>query len=261
MRDGDRARKCRGAARIEPRLGDRGGARGSRRPVATTHGLRPGEADVKEKDEPLGLLRARRAGLVARGALAAFERAVGRRCRVRPGVRRGGRAGPRDVPRRFAASIVFEFIRRRRRRRDDDVEKREKAFGSRDESAADAKGVEGRLAPVCFLAQTCGRWGGCGYDAALCESLRCAGLRATPVGGETPRDASVGRRVFSVEPADDGGARAERRVRGGGRGASPPASRAASARRRRGCRGGGHVRGRQSRRGGAARHERLEAFP
>ena len=95
---------------------------------------------------------------------------------------------------------------------DDDAEKREKAFGSRDGSAADSKGVEGRLAPVCFLAQTCGRWGGYGYDAALYESLRCAGLRATPVGGETPRDEDAARQhvcVFSVEPAGGGG-------RGGG---------------------------------------------
>ena len=94
---------------------------------------------------------------------------------------------------------------------DDDEEKRQRA-GSRDGSAADSKGVEGRLAPVCFLAQTCGRWGGYGYDAALYESLRCAGLRATPVGGETPRDEDAARQhvcVFSVEPAGGGG-------RGGG---------------------------------------------
>ena len=85
---------------------------------------------------------------------------------------------------------------------------------------------------------------------ASCGAPRYAGW-----GGDAPRrrrDAATRLRVFGGAGWRRGPRR--RRVRGGGRGASPPASRAASARRRRGCRGGGHVRGRQSRRGGAARH-------
>ena len=80
--------------------------------------------------------------------------------------------------------------------------------------SGDAETIKKRRKPFpsCFLAQTCGRWGGYGYDAALYESLRRAGLRATPVGGETPRDDDATRQhvcVFSVEPAGGGG-------RGGG---------------------------------------------
>ena len=250
------------SARIEPRLGDRGGARGSRRRTRTTHGLRRGE--------PRGRERKRRTKKTSRRpasrwtgrarALAAFERAVGRRRRVRPGVRRGGRAGPRDVPRRFAASIVFEFIRPatggrmgggdarrgkarksvwfssainpRRIRRASKVVSRP-SVSSRRRAAA---GVGTGTTPLCTKA--------CGVRGAP----RHAGW-----GGDTPRrrrGAATRLRVFGGAGWRRGPRR--RRVRGGGRGASPPASRAASARRRRGCRGGGHVRGRQSRRGGAS---------
>ena len=58
--------------------------------------------------------------------------------------------------------------------------------------------------PSCFLAQTCGRWGGYGYDAALYRSLRAVGLRATAVGGESLSDSDEMRQhvcVFSVAPS------------------------------------------------------------
>ena len=170
-------------------------------------------ADVKEKDEP-------RKPLVAASALD-WSRAARSPLLSEPwDVVVGsdlvyGEAGARDLATCLAALLLRSSSSSSDGDGDgddDDVEKREKAFGSRDESAADAKGVEGRLAPVCFLAQTCGRWGGYGYDAALYESLRRAGLRATPVGGETPRDDDATRQhvcVFSVEPAGGGG-------RGGG---------------------------------------------
>ena len=196
VRDGDRARKCRGAARIEPRLGERGWrARGSRRRTRTTHGLRRGEPRGRERKRRTKKTSRRRvrAGLAssARGALAAFERAVGRRRRVRPGVRRGLARDLATLPRRFAARSSSSSSDGDGDGDDDDVEKREKAFGSRDESAADSKGVEGRLAPVCFLAQTCGRWGGYGYDAALYESSRCSASAPRRWrrwgGGDTPR--------------------------------------------------------------------------
>ena len=43
-------------------------------------------------------------------------------------------------------------------------------------------------APTCLIAQTCGRWGGFGYDACLYDSLQREGLHAVAVGGELLAD-------------------------------------------------------------------------
>ena len=53
----------------------------------------------------------------------------------------------------------------------------------------------------CLVAQTCGRWGGYGFDAALYEALARENLRAVAVGGETMRGSDERRQhvvVFEV---------------------------------------------------------------
>lgn len=62
--------------------------------------------------------------------------------------------------------------------------------------------------PRCLIAQTCGRWGGYGYDAALHESLKSVGLAATQVGGETMEGCDELRQhvaIFSIQPGGGGG--------------------------------------------------------
>ena len=103
-----------------------------------------------------------------------------------------GEAGARDLATCLAAMLLPES----------GAESDETPVRSAAASKA-SRAAETKSAPSCFLAQTCGRWGGYGYDAALYESLRAAGLRATPVGGETLRDSDAPRQhvcVFSVEP-------------------------------------------------------------
>ena len=55
----------------------------------------------------------------------------------------------------------------------------------------------------CLVAQTCGRWGGYGFDAALYAALARENLRAVAVGGETMRGSDERRQhvvVFEVSP-------------------------------------------------------------
>ena len=100
-----------------------------------------------------------------------------------------GEAGARDLATCLAAMLLPR--EEEGEDGDGDAEKRRKQ--------ADA-----RPPPSCFLAQTCGRWGGYGYDAALYRSLRAVGLRATAVGGESLSDSDEMRQhvcVFSVAPS------------------------------------------------------------
>ena len=57
--------------------------------------------------------------------------------------------------------------------------------------------------PMIAIAQTCGRWGGHGYDEALYQALADRRLRADAVFGETPEDDDTTLRqhvvVFSIE--------------------------------------------------------------
>ena len=128
-----------------------------------------------------------------------------------------GEAGARDLATCLAAMLLPEprAIAVDPSSRDDDgaAATRTRAESSRVGSPgssflSDSNRGGARRAPSCFLAQTCGRWSGYGYDAALYEGLRAAGLRATPVGGETLRDSDEPRQhvcVFSVEPANERG--------------------------------------------------------
>ena len=59
----------------------------------------------------------------------------------------------------------------------------------------------------CLVAQTCGRWGGYGFDAALYAALARENLRAVAVGGETMRGSDERRQhvvVFEVSPRKRG---------------------------------------------------------
>ena len=61
---------------------------------------------------------------------------------------------------------------------------------------------EGRIA----IAQTCGRWGGHGFDEALYRALRRNGLSASPVWGDTLADSDELRQhvvVFRIDKEDD----------------------------------------------------------
>ena len=61
---------------------------------------------------------------------------------------------------------------------------------------------EGRIA----IAQTCGRWGGHGFDEALYRALRRNGLTASPVWGDTLADSDELRQhvvVFRIDKEED----------------------------------------------------------
>ena len=66
----------------------------------------------------------------------------------------------------------------------------------------DVTSSEGRIA----IAQTCGRWGGHGFDEALYRALRRNGLSASPVWGDTLADSDELRQhvvVFRIDKEDD----------------------------------------------------------
>ena len=114
-----------------------------------------------------------------------------------------GEAGARDLATCLAAMLLP------REEEEDDGDDDDAETKKKKKKRADASA---RPPPSCFLAQTCGRWGGYGYDAALYRSLRAAGLRATAVGGETLSDSDEMRQhvcVFSVAPAEGGGGASE----------------------------------------------------
>ena len=58
--------------------------------------------------------------------------------------------------------------------------------------------------PAVFIAHTCGRWGGYGYDHVLLRSLRSESLAAVPVSGETLEGSCERRQhvvIFRITPA------------------------------------------------------------
>lgn len=66
----------------------------------------------------------------------------------------------------------------------------------------DATRGEGRIA----IAQTCGRWGGHGFDEALYRALRRNGLSASPVWGDTLADSDELRQhvvVFRIDKEEE----------------------------------------------------------
>lgn len=69
-------------------------------------------------------------------------------------------------------------------------------------------GTRRRRRPMIAIAQTCGRWGGHGYDEALFEALADRSLRAEPAFGDIPPDDDTTLRqhvvVFSIERSPGG---------------------------------------------------------
>ena len=66
----------------------------------------------------------------------------------------------------------------------------------------DVTSSEGRIA----IAQTCGRWGGHGFDEALYRALRRNGLSASPVWGDTLADSDELRQhvvVFRIDKEEE----------------------------------------------------------